>query len=133
MQNPETMEKQIKSSYYLKDYKLPSGDLIKIQGFEHYALDELLQDGILEEDIINGCKNVPEIWYNDKFGKNHRHYVDIFIPSQNKCIEVKSLWTYKQQIDSVLLKQNAAEELGYNYEFWIYDNKGNKLCHDICF
>ena len=24
-----------------------------------------------------------------------RHYVDIFIPSQNKCIEVKSDWTIK--------------------------------------
>jgi hypothetical protein len=31
----------------------------------------------------------------------------------------------------MLLKQTAAEALGYNYEFWIYDNKGNKLCDDI--
>ena len=36
-------------------------------------------------------------------------------------------WTYKKQINSVLLKQNAAKELGYKYEFWIYDKKGNKI------
>jgi hypothetical protein len=57
--------------------------------------------------------------------------VDIFIPSQNRCIEVKSEWTYNQQINSVLLKENAAKELGYNYEMWIYDNKGNKKCYDV--
>lgn len=26
----------------------------------------------------------------DDMGKSHRHYVDIYIPSKNKCIEVKS-------------------------------------------
>ena len=127
------MEQIIKSSFTKKDYIFPSGRIDKIQGYENFALDELIiNEKIKESDIITGCKNVPKIWYNDKLGKKHRHYVDIFIPSQNKCIEVKSLWTYKQQINSVLLKQNAAKELGYNYEFWIYDNKGNKLCDNIC-
>jgi hypothetical protein len=27
-------------------------------------------------------------------------------------------------MDCVFLKQNAAKELGYNYEIWIYNNKG---------
>jgi len=31
------------------------------------------------------------------------------------------------------VKQEAAKKLGYNFEFWIYDNKGNKLCYDNCF
>ena len=127
------MEQIIKSSFTKKDYIFQSGRIDKIQGYENFALDELIiNEKIDESDIITGCKNVPKIWYTDKLGKKHRHYVDIFIPSQNKCIEVKSLWTYKQQINSVLLKQNAAKELGYNYEFWIYDNKGNKLCDNIC-
>jgi hypothetical protein len=66
---------------------------------------------------------VPTIWYNDLQGNKHRHFVDIFIPSQNKCIEVKSSWTVK--LKNVFLKQKAAKELGYNYEIWVYDNKGN--------
>ena len=126
MQNPEIMEKNIKMSYYLKEYTLPSGKIIKIQGYEHFALNELLKY-IDENDIITGCKNVPIIWYNDESGKKHRHFVDIFIPSQNKCIEVKSTWTFKKQKEIVLLKKTAAKELGYLYEIWIYNKIGNKV------
>ena len=27
----------------------------------------------------------------------------------------------------IYLKQKAAKELGYLYEIWVYDNKGNKV------
>ena len=120
-------EKTMKSAYKLKDYTLPSGNIIKIQGYEHYALDELIKEDILEEDIINGCKNVPEIWYTDENNKSHRHYVDIFIPSQNRCIEVKSTWTAQKKKDCIFLKQEAGKELGYNYEIWVYNGKGEKV------
>lgn len=125
-QNNEVYEKINKSSYYIKEYILPSGNIINIQGYEHFALDEILKN-INENDIITGCKNVPTIWYNDELGKKHKHFVDIFIPSQNKCIEVKSTWTFKKQKEIVLLKKIAAKELGYLYEIWVYDNKGNKV------
>lgn len=128
MQCPKIMEKQIKNSYYLKDYILPSSKIIKIQGYEHFALDELLQkENIIEEDIITGSINVPTIWYNDSNNKKRRHFVDIFIPTQNKCIEVKSTWTFKTQKDTIFLKQTAAKQFGYLYEIWIYDNEGNKV------
>ena len=80
-----------------------------------------------ENEIVTGCKNVPTIWYNDLEGKKHRHYVDIFIPFQNKCIEVKSTWTAEKNKDCIFLKQNAAKELGYEYEIWVYDAKGEKI------
>jgi hypothetical protein len=122
------MEKQIKRSYYIKDYIYPSGNIIKIQGYEHYALNELLQnENITENAIVTGCKNVPTIWYFDINGKKHRHFVDIFIPLQNKCIEVKSTWTFKKQKEIVFLKQTAGKKLGYLYEIWVYDNKGNRV------
>ena len=128
IQNPEVMEKQIKSSYYLKEYTLPSGSIIKIQGYEHYALDELFhQENIDENDIVTGCKNVPTIWYTDVNEKRRRHFVDIFIPCQNKCIEVKSTWTFTTQKETIFLKQQAAKGLGYLYEIWVYDGKGNKV------
>lgn len=71
-----------------------------------------------------GCKNVPVIWYKDKNNKKRRHYVDIFIPSQNRCIEIKSKWTKQINIDNIFLKQSGGKELGYNYEIWIYDKNG---------
>ena len=87
-------------------------------------MDKLIkEENISEEDIITGCRNVPQIWYNDEQNKKHRHYVDIYIPSQNRCIEVKSTWTAEKKKDNIYLKQDAAKELGYQYEIWIYNNK----------
>ena len=92
-QNKKIMEKISKNCYKSKKLIFPSGKEIICQGYEPFALEELLKNNICEDDIITGCKNVPTIWYNDDLGKKHRHYVDIFIPSQNKCIEIKSKWT----------------------------------------
>lgn len=121
------MDKMSKNAYKLKHYILPSGNIIKVQGYEHYAYDELINiENINEEDISNGASNVPEIWYKID-DKERRHYVDIYIPSQNRCIEVKSTWTAEKKKDNIFLKQQAGKELGYNYEIWIYDGKGKKV------
>lgn len=126
-QNPEIAEKASNNSYQTKIYTFPSGNTIKYQGYENFALDELITN-INEEDIINSKKNVPTIWYTTDDGKKHRHYVDIFIPTQNRCIEVKSEWYFNQSKDVIMLKQNAAKELGYKYEIWVYNKKGEKYC-----
>ena len=127
-QNIEVMENTYKLAYKFKNYIFPSGRIDKIQGYEKYGLNFLLNNEKLNEDEIKtGYKNVNTIWYNDDNGKKHRHYVDIFIPSQNRCIEIKSTWTAKKKQDSIYLKQNAAKELGYKYEIWVYDAKGNRV------
>lgn len=127
-QCPEFQEKITKRSYYLKEYLLPSGKIINIQGYENYALDKLLNENIKEEEIITGAKNVPEIWYYDSDkNKSRRHFVDIYIPSKNKCIEIKSIWTFNVNKDIVFLKQKAGKELGYLYEIWVYDKGGTCL------
>jgi hypothetical protein len=109
----------------LKEYIFPSGKIVKVQGTESYALDFLVKNELIDEnDIVVGAKNVPTIWYYDKIGKKHRHYVDIFIPSQNLCIECKSTWTFNKKEDNIFLKQEAGKKLGYNYEIWVYDGKG---------
>jgi hypothetical protein len=123
IQHPEFSEKACKNNYKIKEYTLPSGKILKVQGYEPYALNDIIhKEQIKEDDIMTGCKNVPVIWYNDLQGVKHRHFVDIFIPSQNRCLEVKSSWTI--QLKNVFLKQKAAKELGYNYEIWVYDEKG---------
>jgi|694.fasta_scaffold124048_3 hypothetical protein len=128
MQNVEIMEKSSKNAYKSKQYILPSGKIIKIQGYENLALDYLINiENISENDILTGCKNVPTIWYNDNKEKSHRHYVDIYIPSQNKCIEVKSTWTAEKNKNCIYLKQESAKKLGYNYEIWIYNKKGERV------
>ena len=126
-QNTEIMEKCSKNAYKSKEYIFPSGNIINIQGYEHYALDQLIEEGLSEEDIKTGSKNVPELWYYDESSKKHRHYVDIYIVSQNRCIEVKSTWTAEKKKDCIFLKQESGKKAGFNYEIWVYSQKGEKV------
>jgi hypothetical protein len=126
-QCPEIIDKMTRHMYKCKEYIFPSGNIINIQGYEHYAIDELVKQGNCETNIITGCKNVPTIWYYDKNGKERRHFVDIYIPNQNRCIEVKSTWTAKLHDGNIQLKQQAGKKLGYNYEIWVYNKEGIKV------
>ena len=125
-QNADIANKTLNNSFVSKNYILPSGKQIKYQGYENFALNEIINN-IDENDIITGCKNVPKITYNDENGKLHYHFVDIFIKSQNKCIEVKSTWTLNNKKSNVFLKQKYAKESGYDYEIWVYNSKGEKI------
>lgn len=131
-QVPEILSKMRKSAFSHKEYILPSGNVIEYQGYEDFALDQILNiEQIYEDDIVMGEENVPEIWYLDENGKKHRHYVDIYVKSQNKCIEVKSEWTLKLGSDIIFLKQAAGKALGYEYEIWVYDRKGKRIqCYE---
>jgi hypothetical protein len=123
-QNLEVMEKTQKSSKRYKDYILSSGKIIRVQGYEPWALDELVKI-YKEEDILTVRSDVPQIKYEIE-KKEKMYFPDIFIKSENKIIEVKSTWTYKCKEDNVQFKANACKKLGYNYEIWIYDYKKNK-------
>jgi len=126
-QNSVISELILKKSYMTKQYTFPSGKIINYQGYENFAFDKLIfLENILEDDILTNRQDVPEIWYKDKTGKLRRHFVDIYIKSQNKCIEVKSTWT-NQEKNNVFEKKHSAINLGYNYEIWIFDRNGNKL------
>jgi hypothetical protein len=128
LQNSTIAEKTSKKCYKPKSFIFPSGREITCQGYEPFALKDLIEIYCIDEAyIITGCKNVPTIWYNDNSGKKHRHYVDIYIPSENKCIEVKSSWTINHKKSNIFEKQKTAKEIGYLYEIWVYDYKGNKV------
>jgi hypothetical protein len=113
--------------FKLKEYILPSGKIINYQGYEKFALDEVINEMKIDENnIVMGSNNVPNIWYiyNDT---KHRHYVDIYITSLNMCIEVKSTWTITKKREQIFLKMEKAKELGYKYEIWVYNYKGTKI------
>ena len=130
MQVPEIAERCSKSAYAFKDYEFPSGRKERIQGTENHAIDYLLSIGIHEDDILIKRTEVPEAWWVDAEGKEHRYYVDISVKSQNLCIESKSTWTAEKKKDTIFLKQNAVKDAGYRCEIWVFDSKGNKVeCH----
>ena len=119
------MYEKVKPPDKYRCIKLPIQKIIK----SDLPIDvlERINDAVSRTNIITGSSSVPEIWYDDDEGLKHRHFVDIFIPSQNKCIEVKSTWTAEKKKDNIFKKQQAGKHLGYNYEIWIYNSKGEKV------
>ncbi len=123
-QSQEIMEKTQNSAKKYKEYLMPSGKVRKVQGYEPFALD-ILNKLYTEDDIKTDRKEVPRIKYttNDKC---RYYFPDIYIPSKNQIIEVKSTWTYKCKNDNIKEKTNATKEAGYEYEIWVFDSKGNR-------
>ena len=123
--NSEISEKASKNAYKAYEYTFPSGRIERIQGYEKYMLNDLLEkEQVHEDDIVVNRSDVPCVWYEDLNGKQHRYFVDCFIKSQNRCIEAKSTWTAYKKQDCIYLKQEALKDAGYGCEIWIYDADG---------
>jgi hypothetical protein len=119
----EIQEKIQKNAKKFKEYKMPSGEIRKVQGYEPFALDELVKL-YTEQQIKTNRKDVPRIEYVLE-NKKHYYFPDIYITHENKIIEVKSTYTYNIG-GYVLEKKEATKNKGYNYEIWVYDRKKNK-------
>lgn len=105
---------------------MPSGAIRRVQGYEPFALTDLLHHGYTEEQIVTGRTGIPRIQYTAD-SKARYHFPDIFIPHENRIIEVKSTWTYACKEDNIQLKKTASEEAGYCYEIWCYDRDGKRV------
>lgn len=124
-QCPDILDKQFKAACKLKDYTFPCGKVIQVQGYEPLALDELMKLGYSSLDIVTDRSKVPEIWY-EKDGKKKRYFCDIYIPNENRIIEIKSDYTYSHKSGNVQDKAQATIDMGFDYEIWIYDKDTNK-------
>jgi hypothetical protein len=126
LQNPVIFEKAIKYRSY--EYLASNGKVYTLQGYEKYALEKLL---LLyhEDDIIHGAANIR---FYHKFqysfdGKTKNYFPDFYIVSKNLIVEVKSLFTYLYEKEKNSLKKQAVLEKDVNFEFWIFDDKGNEV------
>jgi len=129
MQNATVFDRQQKASYKLKDYIFPSGKIEKIQGYESWTLDLLLKTFDEDDIVINNIKMsriIGKIDYSLK-NKKHIYYPDIYIKSINKIIEVKSEYTYDNQRSKNLAKRQSCLDKGFDFEFYIFNPKGNLL------
>ena len=127
MQDREVFQRQAVKAYSYKSYTFPSGKKGHVQGYENFCLDDLFhKENYQEEDVTNDSSEIPEIWYSYE-DKPKRYYPDIFIRSENKIIEVKSDYTLKLNNEKNVAKAKKCVELGYQFEFRIYDVKGNLI------
>ena len=129
MQNQEIFEKTIKKSKSFKEYIFPSGKIAKVQGYEPQALNYLINiELIKEEDIaLRAIEGKPTIKYIEN-NKERFYFPDIFIKSQNRIIEVKSEWTFKEEWrKNVHLKLEACKNLGYKADLYVMNFTGEVL------
>ena len=125
-QSEVVMEKIQRNSKKYKEFTMPSGAVRRVQGYEPFALNELLKAGYTEEQIKTDRADVPRISYESD-GKQRVYFPDIWIPHENLIIEVKSTWTASCKTDNIDLKEAATKAAGFNYELWCYDGKGEKV------
>jgi len=107
--------------YKYYDYVLPSGKIIRLQGYENYLLDELLET-YGEDEILYRRQDMPIFMYIYK-DKKHRYFPDFFIPSTNTIYEVKSEYTLDADYEKNMLKFKAVKNTGYNFELVVIDPK----------
>ena len=105
-----------KNYFKFKEYIFESGRIEHVQGYEPQAIDMLLE--IFNEDEIVVGDGVPVIDYIDGM-KNRKYYPDIFIPSINTIIEVKSDFTYNVNLHQNKMKEKFAIKSGYEFHFMI--------------
>lgn len=117
------------TGFKLKDYKLPSGKIIKVQGYEDFALDILIQKYDEEDLAISYSEIKEEIGIINYLmnEKNKIYLPDIYIKSENKIIEVKSEYTYNLELEKNFIKKEVCLKSNLLFEFWIMDDKGNLI------
>lgn len=133
MQKEDNFLNNLKSRVKFKNYTLPSGKIIKVQGYENIALDILLLK-YSENDILYTVKDINKatgvIYYMDEKNIRRRYYPDFYIKSINKIYEAKSTWTYKSKIEKNKKKMEACQKIGIKFEFIICDYKGNRIFYN---
>jgi len=127
----EVMDKKLLTGICAKKYVLPSGRIVKIQGYENYGIEYLLSESINENDIIIGNKEIEKeigtFWFYDiKKNKNRRYFPDIYVKSKHKIFEIKSTYTINLNMDLINIKRQSVIDRGFEFEFLIFNDKGVK-------
>lgn len=111
-----------KSRIKRKKFILENGNIWYCQGYEPQMLT------ILQSQGYNLSESISKFRFEYMDDEIKRiHICDIYIPKENRIIEVKSSWTITLNPDKIFKKQNEAKKLGYGYEIWVLEKSGEIL------
>lgn len=122
MQLPAFFRKAQQTSFQRRKYVSPFGDIYMIMGYEDMCLDEIFEVYGDIQVLAGEDENIPVISYISNDGKEHTYYPDIYIPSLNMLLEVKSTYRYEQEKDAIIAKAEASSKL-YDFQIVIYKNR----------
>lgn len=127
MQNREICVRSHTNRTYKKTYKFSDGGEVGTSGNGILVLEALDLAGYssydIETEVFKG------VTYQNSNGSLSRHIFDVFIPKENLVIEAKTLshprYGFEADKEKIFSKKEASVALGFDYEIWVYDNKGN--------
>lgn len=128
MQCPVLFRKAAASSFKRKPY-IFKDQTFMLLGYEDRAIDDILKKEDIDVMYAGECEQIPvfEYFIDDK---KHVYYPDIYIPENNKIIEVKSIYTYNKDVEKVKYTAMSVSE-HYIFELRIYDNKTLKFVIEV--
>lgn len=131
---PNVRKKSAISNSIGREYILPSGKVIRVRGYEDEAINKLLEyytefDLVLDDTLT--LYGLPVFMYDDNRKHRLKYYPDIYIPKENKIIEVKGRWwwdgngdlKHQNRLEKNLKKRQAVLDAGYQYEVWLFEDR----------
>ena len=131
---PDIRKKSAIANSIGREYALPSGKVIRVRGYEDAAINKLLKyytefDLVFDDTLAE--YGLPVFMYNDNRKHTLKYYPDIYIPKENKIIEVKGRWwwdgngdlKYQNRLEKNLKKRQSVIDAGYQYEVWLYEDR----------
>lgn len=132
LHNPELFKKAMRNSYFSSPYTLPNKKVINVMGYEWICFDILLGlttsckytgEIYQEEDLSNDVFSFP---YQDETGVKTRFYYPDIIIKKDILIEVKSVWTFNNEIKRNICKFKEVAKTNL-LEVWIFSSKKKLL------
>lgn len=122
----------------IRPFILPSGKVVGLRGVEPLALTKLLESYAEDRIVVHDAYTkpmIPILKYVNVNQHSSRYYPDIYIPAENRIIEVKSQWwfdgngadKYAGRLENNMRKRQAALDAGYEFEFWIHIPKSSSF------
>ena len=131
---PGVRKKSAISNGIGREFILPSGKLIRVRGYEDIAITELLKKyseiDIVVDDMLSAYA-LPTFNYVNVNIHTSVYHPDIFIPDENKIIEIKGRWwwdgngliKHSSRLLNNLKKREAVLAAGYQYEVWLFEDR----------
>ena len=122
MQCPELFRKAQASSFCRKPYVSPDGKTFMVLGYEGVAIDDILKQEGVKTFYAGEDVEIPVFQYTGDDDKTHFYYPDVYIPDENRVIEIKSVYVYNRDPEKTLFKALKVSET-HLFELRLYNHK----------
>ena len=129
-QNPQVFRRILASLYSTHPLTLPSGRIVKYQGYENRSILRQLLTHTEDQIDFNAELAIP--WTKNS-GKRGMYFPDLTIPSERRLIEVKSPYTFERGLTdgTLLAKMVGALNAGWEATIEVWAAKGNLPLFEI--